>query len=1469
MQSINIFHSGINTDNDYSKRDNQSWDFPTLNARIFTRDGQGYIITNIDGNDFDLSNPEDTVGIELAQGFCPIGACELNGIAYILSWNEIMGQGELGSYPSPAGIIDIDPITPIVTINDASGFKRRYRPLVNFNDNTNRYPFRTAKFTLDIDNMADMFAMTSYDGSVDIFIADGVNLNRCINSGFNSKGELLTTRFYNEDSFPFFVSHIPLTNKIPNTESVNVPEGGIVKSGNYFFYIKYVTESFNRTHVLHEIGPIAILAGDKNDKFSVQGIRGDGGDSGEENCSTKKIAIKLNNIDPQYKYVEVISVRHWSDSTGVVVDDINVIDKLFQIDGTTVDIIITGHELLLSGAVEDILNPAPKDLISKTHTIIDNRYFGANWKRYVVHNDKLSELAKRFVPSYNDAVDTAECSLSKDIGYKSYENILNKVTYFRGEAYLSGVVFAFKGGIESNVYPVSGIDDMLDSADPITNGIYRFPDHAKSPLMRNDKLSLLSMIFNANSQNNSASQTAINYYLENKDWFDDNLIGFYFVRSERLKNMKYQGLFMYGCRAYRAKKDGNKTGDYPGVVEQFEESATLFTGGSSGEQEQGGLPQECSNITYDLQNGNSYYNTSDGRIPKNNKRMSLIKDTKGGCHGEYAIWLGQDCSRLTDEDRAHSSFWGAASNEREDKVDNGGKQDAVHERSKSNNCFYNDQWENSGEEDGLVMPIWKGFFPNCNIRNKSDERKSCKNYHRKAYYVEKKYGFISPDYLIDRNSSADSNNVVKKLYDVQWIENVDGRGLNMTEGDYTHDKDTYPWWWKARIFSYNLNVTNISAEAKLSDISKYIRVSNAKNGFVSEYTDPGFEDNQIYGFSQTSTCMWHWYKDGNKIQGAGNRSMSTCKYIGVTFSEHVPKLNLSVGSIYNIDPLSDELKGSNLAKLFDFKNAKYKKISKLYTFAELETNTTYTTNHFKGDCFLQQSYFKQMAWRGNTWNIYQKENEELWSGFDKDRRESSGNSRDKDDYQKTINFGHGLVVELITENEHNIEARHSSGNRTFYPKCGNDGLKSFAVSNPDTTDKTEALLLNAGYNVTMPLYTYSNYNFEIPFINEENETRIRYSDKMIIGSFVNSLRIMRVGNYKDFERRNGQILRCFNHLNSLVSYQENAINLHYTGERRAEVDSSVGSLMIGTGEVLESEVRILSNSGIQHKFAAVQGDRGILSLDWKRRTLNLVSLGQVGTASALIANNYTKVKMISSYIYDLCEGFNKLTDAKNEFPDLPLTGIGISGGYDRKYGELYLSIKYNNVAKTLMYNEDLDFFVGEVGFVSPFYLTLNNDFYSVFWNNSVNNCNKIYRHDIDSKIQTFYGTTGNFNLSVIVNGLSEDNNTVNYSKRFASLEIEASEVGFTEIKYNTLKQIGIHDSFDVNDSRFWIAPTYAEGKWKFPIQSQTNGSEFYSGNEYNNESEMRGEWLKININYNGNERQFIKSIITNYEISNF
>ena len=180
MEQLNLFTKGLMNTMDPTLFDGESWTFPTMNIRVINKDGQGFVVTFPEGT----TNSDTFFGEEfmLPEGFFVVGACQLNGIAYIFSWNYQGGGnsvGEIGVFPSPN-------IIGTGTTEEFNGYSqnitRKYSPLLNLKGlYSNR--FTTPLFGFE-GSIVQCFARECYDGSVNIFFSDNVNYDRVINSGF-------------------------------------------------------------------------------------------------------------------------------------------------------------------------------------------------------------------------------------------------------------------------------------------------------------------------------------------------------------------------------------------------------------------------------------------------------------------------------------------------------------------------------------------------------------------------------------------------------------------------------------------------------------------------------------------------------------------------------------------------------------------------------------------------------------------------------------------------------------------------------------------------------------------------------------------------------------------------------------------------------------------------------------------------------------------------------------------------------------------------------------------------------------------------------------------------------------------------------------------------------------------------------------------------------------------------------------
>ena len=425
MKQLNIFHKGIVSGLDYSRVQGDQWVFPSQNIRIINREGKGLIISLLKGVEKEFS---------LTDGYECIGAVAFDQIIYVVSYSITRKLCEIGCYPSPKSYI-VTPRNIIIPTAD-TGFVAEYKLLPNIFDSVVsggpkvRIPFRTNLLPYDQAKILDILAVPSYDESIDLIICDGVNANKIINTGFDKAGRL-TTRTISRGDFTGAMDLVKTSDQYPFiSDGVSLNNGGVLLPGNYFLFIRYSTFDYNRTQFLNSIGPISVF---NNDRLGA--IEGQ-----KYNVPTaKKIDLDLSGLDISYEYFEVGIVRYFGE-LGYLQRDVYLLGNRYS---TRVpNLVITGHEDQQTLDFAEVANHQGIEKISKTHRIINNRYFGANWTGLNADFDILAELSLlvklRFTldEKINDVdIDQLEGSSPEKAnkeqfyGYKSLDSVMNKVGY--------------------------------------------------------------------------------------------------------------------------------------------------------------------------------------------------------------------------------------------------------------------------------------------------------------------------------------------------------------------------------------------------------------------------------------------------------------------------------------------------------------------------------------------------------------------------------------------------------------------------------------------------------------------------------------------------------------------------------------------------------------------------------------------------------------------------------------------------------------------------------------------------------------------------------------------------------------------------------------------------------------------------------------------------------------------------------
>jgi hypothetical protein len=540
VKQQNRFIGNIISDIDVSAIKPDQLVFPTIGIRVFNKDGQGLIATVLPGN-IEL--------FSLTDGFVMIGGVEYEGVGYILSLNQMTGEGEIGTYP-----------TPNLT---APGFTNTYSPLRNLYTgaptvgNAPAYPpgfLRALLFNFSIHHPVDVVAKKSFDNSVDLYFIDFYNPDRVVNNGFKTTGET-NDRFVYTDNFSGAMNHIPFTKKEIGINDASVSSGGFWKPGNVFFYIRYLTADYASTPFIKEIGPVSIAQGDT--LFSHSGLQEKDWSTGEDQITDRKVTLSLTNLDMNFKYFQVGVVRYSATTeNGPAQQDIWLIGNYYPISGTTKLFNIYGNEPSSSLTYKEILQTPFPYPISKSQTQITNRLLKANFKRsnldYVrVRADLIAFASKIQIGEFYYKGDFATKPISYFTGdngllfYEKADDVYKYLGYFKEQIYPFAVVYKFTDGTLSEAFPVKGNLNQTTE-----KGLYQFKNWKDAC-----SDALAQHIITATPDQNVISGVSFNT-LQAKNYYNNAIInnpsafasvtGFMFVRAERIDNLLCQGVALRG-----------------------------------------------------------------------------------------------------------------------------------------------------------------------------------------------------------------------------------------------------------------------------------------------------------------------------------------------------------------------------------------------------------------------------------------------------------------------------------------------------------------------------------------------------------------------------------------------------------------------------------------------------------------------------------------------------------------------------------------------------------------------------------------------------------------------------------------------------------------------------------------------------------------------------------------------------------
>ena len=1345
MKAINSFTEKIVSDLDVSKMSPNQWTFPTVNMRMFNKDGKGFIASVLPGDD---------AYFEISNGFQVIGGAEHNGILYVVSYNESNGLGEIGSYPGCENDTLVD----------------RYVPFKNYSDGTDNQ-FTTTLFDFDLEHPVSVLTKMSYDNSVDLYLVDNKNPNRVINSGFNQSG-VSNGRMYSAEMFNGIINQIPsTTSRAAIVPGSLVSVGGKLKPGNYFLYLRYLTIDYAPTNFVSEIGPISIL--NNTGHNSVTGLQEKEWSRDQSLYTDKKIRFAVSNPDTTYPYLELAVVRYSSlQDNAAAQQDVFLVDKHYSTAGQ-VYIDYTGHEKEKTFTIDDIINDIGEYTICKAQHQFLDRWIGISWKKKDLGYEKetLAGFASLIEASdfhenttLTGTWPTAYQHATNNVSLVAYQNsdmILNKRGYFKGQIYPFAVQFLFQDGTLSEWYPIKG---QLDTDGEI-KGLYKFDTWNQVASEKNNvsQKYISGIQFDLDVVGASAKQ----FILDNDM---SAVVGFRFGRGDRIDNFICQGVLFRGFWGVTIDENGG-TGSWDMTFDTDEDEAGI-TGWDP--------------------NGAAVLPLLKGNFPVLTVENSTEKWYGRTMEQHVAMYPGLDPS----------------------------------------------------SPSGSTLPTKASYLLNAKAPNN-------------------KLGLYSPDILFEKESYVQESTWIETLMTFEdsgmgsFISTID----KFTPGDYIFDlnednKGT------GRIF-----MASASATAPHTAAPEWAQV---KSTFVETGQHKG-----KFGFSSYLRAIGD-HVGFSRLGVDKNRDIYVARYLGIIDS---------AGALSNLffDNVPGNTERYTLVNLYKWKND-----SSFYTSVRnsfFPRNTMYApisdfiriddvvsinapVQVYGGDCFLQKTWFRQSRWLTL---------DEANSG-ECAIPTFGGNQADMDCFL----YQHGLMVGLVTENKYNTAARNEVVGKdasneytryTYFPKVLDDGLKlqEWIMELPSQY-LIEAFQINDGYNKTLSDKRLYGYDALAPEKDLSRPNRVYVSDQHVSGSYIDGYRKISSFAFKDYAIELGPMVDVQSVLDYITIILESGIIQVYVDEKAIQ-SSSDGDIILGsTSRFLGDRVRELATFGSQHKSSIIQGINGVYGIDARKRILWRVGRAE-GKSGGFYLNAYdlSSALMVSRRLNEILSIHSEGDTILDKWPDLPLQGQGIVAGFDPNYKEVLFSFLFQRFLNntTLVFDENVDGFRGEYSFARTAYFTLNNALLSV--NSKIEN--GLYKGDkvirkhnvvsIDgvSNYNRFNGETPTAMLTFVVNGLSENpkENVIAIEKIFESIDVHCKYEDLYRLVYETMYQTGIY-LFQEEGSEFWFNSEYDLNKWNIPVAVQTSED----GSLFQEESRMKGFWIKITIEYKGNNDLEIRSVATNF-----
>jgi hypothetical protein len=747
---------------------------------------------------------------------------------------------------------------------------------------------------------------------------------------------------------------------------------------------------------------------------------------------------------------------------------------------------------------------------------------------------------------------------------------------------------------------------------------------------------------------------------------------------------------------------------------------------------------------------------------------------------------------------------------------------------------------------------------------------SLENYFQGGAAYCNSHGLFIPDLLFEADQTIQEETVIEPIFQIKTS--------NIDDVLYTTPFVDPPY----TVLDYNEDIvgSKLSRPAKLSytalSVSVGKGINKTKFNFTSSHPSPGSPENG-YGINIGNYFM--------------NRDIRTSRYIGIVdpygamknlfFNSasvvYPPDRCLTLVNLYkkeNNALFQSETKGS-----FNVSTCLYSEIEKTIYFTEFRIPITTIPPYivYKGDCFLQKTWFRSHRWYGMAYRCEDPAN--LWGH---DRPEWGRDFIDVD----AKYYQYGMMMGLVTECKYNTAARNDITGRddslnyinyTFYPRALSYGINKdqWVCYNPGDY-LFEATQINDGYNKVFSDKTVIGHDPYAIYHPDKELNRVYNSDK-------DNPRKIRSTSFFDYCKEDGPITAIRSLLDYPYLVQRDAINQMFISERIVNQTETGQDVIQGVSvQILSDATKKLSDFGSQHKSSMVDGMSGGYGVDQMRRVIWIVK-GKMHTTGRVLltAENISMEGLIEKELKDYLNTYSEYGDIMSIIPDTPLYGSGIVGFVDDEFKEVGFSFLISPSTnegirkdRTFIYCEKMQGFKGTYLFGEPIYFTVGTQFMSVKHQlvptplhdlptsslYQYKPSGDVWLHDQvgdGTNYQNFFGVQQNACITLIFNGSTEGKeNALKIMKIFESLGLECVKEDLLKITFDTLYQTS---EYDFNTVKLSLKPRYENHRWILPISSTIIGVK-----QYSTSSEMSGTWIKITIWYGGNKDLELRTAEVNF-----